>query len=302
MDEIWQRHKVFILQCAIGMIVLLITWGVHSNLYDDIDTQQGSNLLRKSQLEKQLSDGLAPSLQSIGEQQKIAVAGQEQIVAMAEAVASTASTASNRVAYVRENVSWLLTNIGRPGRTDYFVGLYQQLPQTCLSELKEEARTVLTSRAAQLGRELDESLGIANSFADDQVAVGIHGLAIVVDVIKRGLDITVPIPTDDDDGVIEAFSDIAVAVRNRRSKMNSGTESDVSSFPVRMTLSGDPAAVLALFRQLNMRNNPVKRMTVVESLVGGERERADTDRVRVTLNLLGLHHLGVATTLEEAGK
>ena len=52
MDELWQRHKVFIVQCVIGSIVLLITWAIHSNLYDDIDVMQGNNTLRKSQLEK----------------------------------------------------------------------------------------------------------------------------------------------------------------------------------------------------------------------------------------------------------
>lgn len=302
MDELWQRNKVFIVQCAIGFIVLMIAWAIHSNLYDDIGTMQGNNNLRKQQLEKQLADGLAPSKDSIREQQANAKAGQEQIEAMARAVASVAPTSSNRVEYVRENVNWILTNIGRPDETDKFVGLYETLPQTCLFELKEEARTVLTSKAAQLGRDIDETLGVRNAFADDEVAVGIHGLAIVVDVIKRAFDIRVPISTEEGEGVVESFSDISIAVRNRRSKMNAGAESDVVSFPVRMTVRGDPAAVIVLFKAFNSTTNPVQRMTVVESVTGGERERVDVDRVRVTFNLLGLHHIGVATELEEAGK
>jgi len=302
MDELWQRHKVFIVQCAIGTIALLIAWGVHSSLYDDIAQLQTSNTRQKAELQKLLDDGQAPSAAAIAEQQAIALQGQEQIESMARKVASIAPLGSNKVEYVRENINWLLTNINRAGDTDKFVGLYETLPQACLSQLREEARTILTSRAAQMGREIDESLGIRAGFADDEIPVGIHGLAIVVDVIKRGLDISVPIETEAGEGVIESFSDISVAVRNRRSKMNAGTESEVVSFPVRMTVRGDPAAVIVLVRAFNSLKNPVKRITVVESIIGGERERVDADRVRVTFNLLGLHHIGVATALEEAGK
>jgi len=302
MDEIWQRHKAFIVQCGIGTIVLLIAWAVHSGLYDNIELMQGNNARQKDGLKKLLDEGLAPSATAIADQQAIAKQGQEQIESMARKVASIAPLGSNKVEYVRENIRWLLTNIGREDETETFVGLYKSLPKTCLSKLREEARTVLTSRSAQMGREVDEALGIKTAFADDEVPIGIHGLAIVVDVIKRGLDISVPIETEERVGVIESFSDINVAVRNRRSKMNAGTESEVISFPVRMTVRGDPAAVIALLRAFNSLSNPVKRMTVVESIVGGERERVDKDRVRVTFNLLGLHHIGVATALEEAGK
>ena len=302
MDELWQRHKIFIVQCSIGAIVLLISWAVHSSIYDDIEVQQRNNQLRKTQLEKQLADGLAPSASSIREQQAAAKAGQEQIESMARMVASVAPLGSNRVEYVRESVSWLLTSIGKADQVDKYVGLYETLPQTCLFQLKEEARTVLASQAAQLGRDLDETLGIKNSFADSEVAVGIHGLAIMVDIIKRGLAISVPITVESGEGVIESFSELNISVRNRRSKMNAGMESEVVSFPVRMTVRGDPAAILKLLLTFNSTGNPVQRMTVVESIQGGERERADTDEVRVTFHLLGLHHIGVATSLEETAK
>ncbi len=53
---------------------------------------------------------------------------------------------------------------------------------------------------------------------------------------------------------------------------------------------------------VNQTGNPVERMTVLESIEGGEREREDADRVRITFNLLGLHHLGVAGAQGGAGK
>ena len=294
MDEIWQRHKVFILQCAIGGIVLLIAWAVHSNLYADIGTSQKNNQLRKDELLSKLNKGEAPSTASIREQERIATQGAEQIAAMARKVSSVAPVGNDKVEYVRENVRWILENIGRPDQVDRYVGLYGSLKQTCLFELREEARTVLASRAAQRGRSIDETLGIQSGFQDDEVAVAIHGLAVVVDVVKRALDTEVPIGSDDYIGMIDEISEIRVAVRTRSNRILEGSESQIVLFPVRLVVKGDPAAVIALMRSFNETANPVNRMTVLESFVGGDRERPDSDRVRMTLNLWGLHHLGVA--------
>ena len=63
---------------------------------------------------------------------------------------------------------------------------------------------------------------------------------------------------------------------------------------MRFTIRGEPAAILSLIRSFNETKNPVHRMTVLQSIEGAERERDDTDRVRITLTVLGLHHLGVA--------
>jgi hypothetical protein len=300
MDEIWQRHKVFIVQCVIGTIVLLIAWAVHSNLYADIDLTRRNTQARHAELQQKLANGEAPSKRSIDEQQSIAAEGEAQIEAMARKVASVASVDQNKIAYVRENIGWILTNIGQPERTDEFVGLYEQLPQTCLSRLREESRSVLASTAAELGRSLDETLGINAGFQDDEVPIGIHGLAIVVDIVKRGFDID--IETEVGDAVIDSVDEIRVAVRSRRSKMDQGDTTQIVQFPVRITLRGSPAAVMSLLVSFNQTGNPVQRMTVLESIEGGEREREDSDRVRITFNLLGLHHLGVAGAQGGAGK
>ena len=159
---------------------------------------------------------------------------------------------------------------------------------------------MLASRAAQLGRSLDETLGVGAGFQDDEVPIGIHGLAIVVDVVTRAFEFE--LETEAGDAIIESIDEVRVAVRSRRSKLDQGDTAQIVQFPVRITLRGSPAAIVALLLSFNQTNNPVKRMTVLESIEGGEREREDTDRVRITFNLLGLHHLGVATTLEEAGK
>lgn len=292
MDEIWQRHKVFIVQCVIGGIVLLIAWAVHSNLYADIDTQARNNKLRRDQLTQALNNGDAPSRRSIQEQQRLESEGKQQIDEMARKVASVASVDQNKIAYVRENVEWILANIGRAEQADKFVGLYETLPQTCLSQLREEARAVLASRAAQLGRSLDETLGVDGAFQDDEVAVGIHGLAIVVDVVTRAFAIAEQVETGT--ATIESIDEARVAVRGRRSKLEQGDSANIVQFPVRFAIRGEPAAILSLIRSFNETKNPVHRMTVLQSIEGAERERDDTDRVRIAFTVLGLHHLGVA--------
>lgn len=297
MDEIWQRHKVFIVQCVIGGIVLLIAWAVHSNLYADIDTMRRNHKLTYDELKAKLANGEAPSDRSIKEQQRIAAEGEAQIESMARKVASVASVEQNKIAYVRESIAWILANIDQPNRVDEFVTTYEQLPKTCLSRLREEARAVLASRAAQRGRSFDESLGITTNFEDDEIPTGIHGLAIAVDIVARSFDIEIP-AEGGGTSMIESIDEIRVAARGRRNKMDVGDTSQIVQFPVRVTLRGGPSAIVLLLRSFNQTDNPVQRMTVLESIEGGEREREDADRVRITFNLLGLHHVGVAGAQE----
>ncbi len=296
MDEIWQRHKVFILQVAIGTIVLLIAWGVHSSMYEGITTQAQSNAISKTELQGMIAKGEAPSRDAIAEQQRIAAEGDRQITAMAAKVASIAATGNDDLEYVRENVTWICSNIGRNDQIDRYVGLYGQLKQTCLFELREEARSVLVARAAQLGRSVDETLGIQSAFPDEDVAVAIHGLAVSVELVKRALDLSVAAKTANDnvEGVIDEISEIRVNVRSRGSRMTEGVAEQVAFFPVKLTVRGDPDAVLALLRSFNTTSNQVSRMMILEKFDGGERERADSDRVRMTFNLWGLRHIGVA--------
>ncbi len=291
MDEIWQRHKTFILQCVVGGIALLVVWIVHANLYEDIDAMHDNNQLRLRQLREKLDKGEAPSRESIAAQQAIATKGEADLAAM---IAKVAATAPTNVDYVRENVTAILRRIGNPQKADYYVSLYQQLALTCLYELKEEARSALAARAAQQGRTIDDTLGVAGAFQEDEVATAIHGLALVVETTSRALDVSVDVDTGNGvvGGVIDEIADVKISPRTGPSRMDRNADMSMySTFSVSMTLRGDPDAVRVLLSGLNSTNNPLSRMTVVESIDVIERERPDNDRVRAKIGLLGIRYL-----------
>lgn len=287
MDEIWQRHKAFILQCVIGGIVFLIAWGVKANMYDGIEHTADTNGLDKRKLEEQLRDGKAPSRKSIREQEELARLGEANFRALAASVASVASPADGKREYVRENIRWALVNVGNEGDTDRLINLYTQLPQQCLFDLSEQARGVLVGRAAQAGKTVDESLGISQAYQAEELPVAIHGLALVTEIVTRALDSTVA------DG-IDAITDIRIAPRQRRSARGEGDEaSKVVTFPVSFRVVGHPDAVSALIRSFNQPIGHAKRFIVLDGIESISRPRDEEVTISAGLRILGMHHLGV---------
>ncbi len=276
MDDIWQRHKAFIVQCVVGGIIFLIALGVKSSSYDGIEnTQRRANSLKKS-----IDGSKAPADKHIREQQANEEEAERQIRALAEMTSSVAQGDD----YVKENIGWNLATLGLQGQEDRFFQLYKDLPQACLSQLKEEAVSVLVSRAARLGKDLDETMGVKSGFDDADVKVGIHGLAIVTDVVKRCLDL---------DG-IEGVTELSIQARARRT---AGTtvqdEPRANTFSVRVIVRGDPDAINTLIRSFNSRDNHLRRVTVVDSVDYIQRERKDDDTVKAAFNLFGLQYRGI---------
>jgi len=273
MDEIWQRHKVFILQGLIGGLVFLIALVVMGNAYSGVDVTQVSNANLKKTLDKRLAEKSAPSAKSITAQKQKADDALAQIRGTASEVASLATGED----YVRENIVWTLAIVGKPREdAERFLSLYKQLAGTCLTSVREEARSVLVGRAAQKGRQIDESFGLAGGLPDDEVPGGLHALAIVCDVIHRALE---------KDG-IQSVSEIRVNPRNVLDKDLTW----ISGVEVRLTLIGDPDDVMAIVRSFNSLDSQPKRMTVVKEVESIVRRSPDEDTVKATVLLLGLQH------------
>jgi hypothetical protein len=275
MDEIWQRHKVFILQCVIGGLFFLIALVVMGNAYDGIDILQKSNQSAKAGLEAKLRDGRAPSPASIQAQKKKADEATEQIRATSAEVASLVQNED----YVRENILWILATIGKPaGDAEKYLGIYRQFPLTGLTSVREEARTVLVGRAAQTGRQIDESFGLAGVEPGDEPGA-LHGLAVACDVIRRCLD---------REG-IQTVSDIRVNPRNSLDRDLPW----IAGVEVRLSILGDPDDVAAVLRSFNGLDSAVKRMTVVREVESIVRKNPDEDNVKANVVLLGLQRTGV---------
>ncbi len=291
MDEIWQRHKAFIVQVAVGAIVLIIALVVKSNMYsgaDDPEEMKRRNEASHAKLQEALDKDEAPDRQSIENQQQNAERAVKQIRELAGKVASL----QRGEAYVRENIEWLMQTIDKPTQVDRFYARYQDLPQAALSSLREEVRTVLIGRAAELGKEIDEDLGLSGGYEDDEVVIGIHGLAIVADLVKRCLEL---------EG-IESVSDISIRTQSGRGGRRGSQElSFIRSFPVRITVEGDPSDVTALMHSFNRMQNTAGRLTVVEKLDYLGRLRPDVATVKATYSLFGLQHLGLGDEDEQEG-
>jgi hypothetical protein len=287
MDEIWQRHKTFILQCVVGGLIFLIALAVKSGMYGDVEILQGANARLKTERLDDLKNGRAPSKSSIAAQQAKAETGVAQIKRLADSVASRESG----IAYVRENLTWALGNIGKPDEVDSYVTLYQQLQQTCLSNLQGAARDELVGKAARLGKSVDETMGINAGVAPEQVPAAIHGLAIVTDVVSRALA---------HEG-ITSITDIKISQHSRRGRSQSAEASFVKTFPVSMSIRGAPEAVATLLDELNWDDNAMKRFTVFGSIDSIQRDRPDADDVTATVTLLGLQFHGIGAQGAQPG-
>ena len=277
MDDIWQRHKSFIVQCMIGGFVFLIALIVKSQMYgDDVPKLASTNASLKSDLVERPG----PSKSSIDTQLARAEEAQKQTLAMAGSAASLASGAD---AHAKESIAWLLHTLGRSNQLDQFFTMYKATPQTCLSRLREEARTVLLGEGAVLGKEIDESLGITSGFEENEVRLGLHGLALVADVVKRALAL---------EG-IETIGPLAISPRARPSPVVGQDSARATVFSVRVGLTGEPEAVNALLRSFNTRDNHVNRLTVLDTLESIQRIRKEEDLVRASFYLYGIQYRGI---------
>lgn len=274
MDELWQRHKTFIVQCLIGGIAFLIGYFVMTSSYDGIEQTQTGNQNLKSDLTKRIQSGKVPDPPSIKAQKQKAEDAQSQIRSMLAKVASTAQGE----AFVRENCKWVLQIIGKPNadtEVEAFLDLYRKLPLTCLTTVREEARSVLVSAAAQRGRQIDETFGLAGGVEPDEVPSALHALAIVCDVIAKSMELD----------RIASISDIRVAPRNvldRDLDWIQGAE-------IRMTISGEPEDVNRLIRGFNRTDSRSGRMTVLKEIESIARKNPDEDTVKAVIVLLALH-------------
>lgn len=289
MDEIWQRHKTFLLQVLLGGLAFLIALGVMSNSFsgaDDPEELARINVSKKASLQKAVDEKRAPSAGAIASQRERAADAERQIREMASMCASLEEGDE----YVRENILWTVRNIGgQEASVATYFNLYKQIPQTCLSRLREEARAALVARASQDRVAIEETLGFGGAVADDEVPMALHGLALVTDVIRRVLETNA---TWDPEGKrkVTAVREIRVAPRNSLDRDLTW----IAGLEVHVALHGDPDPVFAVMRSFNSVENPMRRMTVFARIEGITRDKSgDEDAVKAAFVLLGLQHRGV---------
>lgn len=289
MDEIWQRHKTFIVQVAVGAIVLLIALLVKSNMYDGPDDPAALEKRNRSTLSEIRAEP-GPDVKSIESQEQTAEVAEQQIRALAREIASL-ETGDD---YVRENIERACVLIDRPDQVETFFSLYKQLPQTALSSLQGAIRTHFVGQAAQSGVELDESIGLTSGFQEDEVPIGIHGLAIVADVYRRALE----------NPDIEAVRDVVITKSQGRAR--AGAQSNVSttrlkSFRIKATLVGFPSGVQQVVGSFNQHDGAdaagADRNLVLDEILV-RRVREEEDQVRAELTLAGVQYI-VAAGVEE---
>jgi hypothetical protein len=283
MDEMWQRHKSFIVQVMAGGVIFLIAYFVMNSMYGDQNDPvavRKRNVSKYDDLRKKLDTSHAPDAASIEQQRQIAAAAEAEKMKLARTVASVAGLgakhdAEREAAYVKESIDWTLANIQRPDAG--YVAMYSRVPQACLSGLRDASRQVLVGRAAQSGKEIDEALGLT-AYPDDEIPEALHGLAIVTDLVGRALSHT----------GIEKVASIRVATRSTFPENNS--VSLVRAIGVHMELIGDPKDVAELLRSFNTVGQGAQRMTVLESVESIVPISQDEDTVRASFNVVGLRY------------
>ncbi len=290
MDEMWQRHKSFILQLIVGGVLFLVAFFVMRSMYgdqNDPEKVQAKNASLLSELEAKRKNGKAPSASSIAEQRGIAENAEKAKQVLAKRVASIAgwdvkSESDRKKAYVRENIAWILESLDSIDKTqkrtlDVFVDRFDRVPQACLSSLRDTARSVLAGKAAQTGKELDETLGLSG-YPDEEIPAALHGLAIVTDLVARSLA---------KPGIEKVLQ---IRVSSRSSFPEQTGISFVSAIGVHMELVGEPADVVQVLRSLNAVAEKDRRMTVLESIDYIVPISQEEDTTKAAFNVAGLRY------------
>lgn len=283
MDEMWQRHKSFIVQVVAGGVLFLIAYFVMNSMYGDQNDPANvrkRNVTNYAALQKKLDTSHAPDAGSIAQQKQIAAAAESEKLKLVKSVASVAGLGSKRdadreAAYVKESIEWTLANIQK--QDEGFVALYDQVPQACLSKLRDAARQVLVGKAAQTGKDIDEALGLT-AYPDDEIPEALHGLAIVTDLVSRALSRP----------GIEKVVSIRVATRSTFPENNS--VSLVRAIGVHLEVHGDPKDVAEFVRSFNAAGQGAQRLTVLESVESIVPLSQDEDTVRAAMNVVGLQY------------
>jgi hypothetical protein len=283
MDEMWQRHKSFILQIVVGGIVFLVAFFIMRSMYGDEQDParvEKKNRDRLAALQSKVTAGEAPSTSVIAEQKSVAARAESLKWELASRVASTAGRdqkkdADRDRAYVGESIRSTLESIGRPD-DGAILGQYDRLPQTGLSTLTAAARAVLAGKAAQSGKLIDEALGVT-SFQTDEIPSALHGLSIVVDVVGRCLA---------RDG-IDRVENIRITPRSSFPEAND--VAFVNAIGVHFEVRGDPNDVNELIRSFNAVARQ-GRMIVLESIEYVQPINPDEDTVKAAINVVGLRY------------
>jgi hypothetical protein len=285
MDEMWQRHKTFILQTTVMGVVFLVAFLVMRSLYGDYNDPErtrAKNEKTMKELREKRDAGRAPSELSIKEQRDIAQRAETTKRDLLKRVASVAGRdektveADREKAYVRESIERTAANIGRQSEVGAFEQLFATVPQACLSRLRDASRASLISRAAQAGKEIDETLGMSGGYAEDEIPAALHGLSIVTDVVGRFLA----------KERVDKVQAIRIAPRSQFPELNG--VGFVSAIGVHLEVIGDPIEIGDVIRSFNSVGKPEVRMNVLESIEYVVPMSADDDEVKASINIVGL--------------
>jgi hypothetical protein len=290
MDEMWQRHKSFILQLFLGGVVFLVLFFVmRSNYGDSHDPEQiqKKNKSRLEELEGKSRQGKAPSTSVIAEQKVVAEKAAAAKWALVDRVASRggrdpkSKDADREKAYVKESITAVLDVIGKK-YDDHWLELYDRLPQACLSSVGQEARTALVGRAAQSGKEIDELLGLGGGFQSDEIPEVLQGFAVETDVVSRFLA----------KPRISRITNIRITPHGAFPENNGILF--MGAVGVHLEVVGHPADVYDVLRSFNGTDRKEGRMVVLESVEQISPLSPDEDDVRAVINVVGLRYKQVA--------
>lgn len=288
MDEMWQRHKSFILQVFLGGVVFLVLFFVmRSNYGDSHDPEQiqKKNKARLDELEDRSRKGKAPSTSAIADQKTIAEKGQQAKWALVDRVASRggrdpkSKDQDREKAYVKESITAVLETIGRK-YDDHWMELYGKLPQACLSSIGQEARTALVGRAAQSGKEIDELLGLGAGFQSDEIPEVLQGFAVETDVVSRLLA----------KPRVAAVRSLRITPHGQFPENNGVVF--MGAVGVHVEAYGHPADIYDVIRSFNGTDRKDGKMIVLESIEAITPLSADEDDVKAVINVVGLRYNG----------
>lgn len=184
MDNLWQRHRTFILKILAGLGVCLFAWIIGSSLSGG-DFDQKVALAANMRREIRQTD--APATESTSDYREAAEVLRNRILPVANAVGETRTDEDLRRGLLKE----LLEAVGKDPAADFdaYLALSRQSAQACVTRLVGDAATALRKEAARKNVFIDENLGfdkreVTSSDLDRYLLT----LKNIVHVVRMGIE------------------------------------------------------------------------------------------------------------------
>jgi hypothetical protein len=269
MDNLWQRHRTFILKILAGLAVCLLAWIIGSSL-----SGKGMDTLiaRNDSVRRSIRSMSVPSPKDTSAYRAAADELRKRILFVANRVAETRSGENLRTGLIKD----LLVLVGQdsPATRDELIRQSRQNAQACVTRLQGMATTALRREAGPKNIVIDERLGFDGvEVASGEVDRYLLTLKLIVEAVRMGID----------EGVSEIRT---ISIQQPGGGRFEEEDTFLREYPVTLTYRGASAVLLRILDRLNAPEHPFPIQALRR--FQADRQAREDDAMSMDLELVAL--------------